>query len=123
MRRETCAGDGGGPAARARADRAGTLLVEAALALVVLEVLLVTTLGSTVKATRTLAEAGLRHHALREAEALADSLAWMGLRGSGVHTGAWGRLEWAASGSALAVDVFGPGGAATPWTRLQAVLP
>lgn len=123
MKRQSATGGGGVPRARTEARRAGTLLVEAALALVVLEVLLVAIFGSTVRATRTLAEAGLRHHALREAEALADSLAWMGLRGSGVHTGSWGRLEWTASGSALALDVFGPGGATTPWTRLQAVLP
>lgn len=123
MKGTPCPPDGGVPSARAQPGCAGTLLVEAALALVVLEVLLVATLGSTVGATRALAEAGLRHHALREAEALADSLAWLGLRGSGLHAGSWGRVEWTASGSALALEVFGPGGATTPWTRLQAVLP
>lgn len=90
----------------------GFTLVEVLVALVVLEVGLLGTVGTVVLASRILSSAEQRERAVVQTGLLLDSLAGVAGAGSGLRSGEWGEVAWTRDGRGrIEVEVTPRGGA------------
>ena len=90
--------------------RAGFTMLEVIVALAIIEVGLVGTVGVLVLAHRALAEAEVLDEATHAAASAADSLLADGGAGAGSRELPWGRVRWSSSAGRLDVRAEAPSG-------------